>query len=112
MILYFCGMKFIEDLFAYDKMLDYILHLFEERGMTNEKFYSLNAPDGDEIIAFLVSENYLKQDKLGIQITYKGRMHLNNGGFTGIHRRRIVRAVLSVVTAIAAVAGVLLTIVL
>lgn len=102
--------KKIEDKFAYDKMLDYILRLFEERGMANEKFYSLNAPDGNEIIAFLVSEHYLEQDKLGIKITYKGRMHLNDGGFAGIRRRRILSAILGIVTAIAAVTGVLLTI--
>lgn len=105
-------MKRLRDIFAYEKMLDYILHLFENRGMSNDQFYALNAPDGNEILAFLVSEKYLQQDKLGIKITYKGRMHLKDGGFTGILRRRIMRAVLSVITAIAAVAGVLLTIVL
>lgn len=111
-ILYFCSMKRLRDIFTYEKMLDYILHLFENRGMSNDQFYALNAPDGNEILAFLVSEKYLQQDKLGIKITYKGRMHLKDGGFTGILRRRIMRAVLSVITAIAAVAGVLLTIVL
>lgn len=111
-IMYFCSMKRLRDIFAYEKMLDYILHLFENRGMSNDQFYALNAPDGNEILAFLVSEKYLQQDKLGIKITYKGRMHLKDGGFTGILRRRIMRAVLSVITAIAAVAGVLLTIVL
>lgn len=109
-ILYFCSMKRLRDVFAYEKMLDYILHLFENRGMSNDQFYALNAPDGNEILAFLVSEKYLQQNKLGIKITYKGRMHLKDGGFTGILRRRIMRAVLSVITAIAAVAGVLLTI--
>ena len=96
--------------YCYATMLDSALKIFATTSMRNDEFYSNRLLYDDEIIRFLVSEGFLEQNKHGIYITYKGRIKIDEGGFVGARRRKIAVAILSVVTAIAAVASVLLQI--
>ena len=93
----------------YESALDLTLELFDE-GVSYDYFLSTNPPNSDEIVSFLVAEQYLEKNKFGVHITYKGRLHLKNGGFVGEFRRRIVGRIIAVVTLIAAIATLILEI--
>lgn len=63
--------------------------------------------DEEEVYSFLSDEGLLEQTGDGFQITRRGRIFINEGGFRGrLRRRRVERALLWVGTVCAAVAAV------
>jgi hypothetical protein len=64
------------------KILDTVLLFFSHGAVAYSEFpKNLNTPTDREIINFLISEGYLKEDKHGFQITHKGLMRVNGKGF-------------------------------
>ncbi len=68
--------------------------------------------DCDKVIAFLVAEGFAKEDTYSVEITEKGRIYLDEGGFRGHRRRRLWQTFLTVLTAAMAVLGVAVQLVL
>lgn len=95
-----------QDLIALDKILS--LMADSPRGISKPRLLenpcSLPLPANyQEGIAFLVSEGYLHERTGSFQITYKGRMILDEGGIFEEHRRKKVRLLFSVVSLVACV---------
>jgi hypothetical protein len=89
--------------------LDKILSLMAEyqrvsKSILLEKPDTLPLPANyQEAIAFLVEEGYLHERTGSYQITFRGRMIVDKGGFVEEHRRKKVRLLFSVVSLVACV---------
>ena len=71
------------------KIIDNVLELFNERGRIDKSI--IGSDPGlmyyNEIMEFLESEGLLKETPYYFEITYKGRLKVDDGGFTGSFRR-------------------------
>jgi hypothetical protein len=103
--------------FEFDiKVLDAFLKMFdEENKFISYETIAKNTPPSiayeDYVFAVLVEEGLLKQNKYGYEITAKGLMFRNKGGFAAVRRRerydRAITIVTTVSSVIAALTGIL-----
>ena len=69
---------------------------------TTNEFYSA--------VSLLATEGYLKEDKYGFEITFKGKAFFEQGGFVGEYRRERTLFYCTIVAAVSGVLGLLLSI--
>lgn len=96
--------KIIDDL----SVLDTVLEFASNQPIYKQDIFDHDLPNDHEVTAFLCAEGFLKENERSFEITYKGRIHLNKGGFVGEHRKRVFSIVVSFATLVVALVGVIL----
>ncbi len=64
-------------------------------------------PDCDEAIGRLLADGMLQQNKYGVYVTEKGRVHLHKGGYRRLRRKAIINEVAFWISLVASVVTIL-----
>lgn len=94
---------------------DSILKLYNNKDKINKDFWFHNFSSllyYNEVMDFLLSEGFLKETPYDFEITYKGRLKIDSGGFVGSFRRERsvlrwnrVATIAAIVAALASIAA-------
>jgi len=96
--------------YGYDRyVLDRVLKLFVDNGTIERSVFFRGAPsDSYEIIEYLVSKGFLKEDPRSISITVAGRLYHKNGGFRKDLLRKVIAYVGGIVGALCGIISLIL----
>lgn len=64
-------------------------------------------PDCDEAIGRLLADGMLQQNKYGVYVTEKGRIHLHKGGYRRMRRKTVINEVAFWISLVASVVTIL-----
>jgi len=87
------------------RIYDCALSFFENSDfISNELLYKGNMPsDFNSVFEYLQSERFVNIQKNGIQITEKGKLKVNSGGFVRAYFRKNIITFFAIIAAIASV---------